>query len=59
MTIELLKPHTHVGVLHAPGDFLDLDEASARWLIEQGVAKTTDAPDEPGIKTQITARKGD
>ncbi len=36
--IELIKPHTHAGVLHASGDILQLDEATARWLIEQGVA---------------------
>ena len=38
---------------------LDVDEATARWLIERGVAKPTEAPDEPGVKPQFTARKGD
>ncbi|MBI3144348.1 MAG: hypothetical protein HYZ18_03590 [Pseudogulbenkiania sp.] len=59
MLIELLKPHTHAGVLHAPGTHLGIDEATARWLIERGVAKPTEAPDEPGVKPQPTARKGD
>lgn len=39
MHIELLKPHTHAGKRHAAGDRLELNEASARWLIAQGVAK--------------------
>jgi hypothetical protein len=39
MHIELLKPHTHAGQRLAAGDRLDLNEASARWLIGQGVAK--------------------
>ncbi|EPW2942125.1 DUF7210 family protein [Pseudomonas aeruginosa] len=59
MTLELIKPHTHAGVLHAAGSRLDVDEATARWLIEHGVAKPTEAPDEPSGKSQPTARKGD
>jgi hypothetical protein len=39
LSIELLKPHTHAGKRLAVGDRLDLNEASARWLIGQGVAK--------------------
>ena len=39
MQIELLKPHTHAGQRFDVGDRLDLDDASARWLIEQGVAR--------------------
>lgn len=59
MTLELIKPHTHAGVLYAAGSRLDVDEATARWLIERGVAKPAEAPDEPGVKPQPTARKGD
>jgi len=59
MTLELIKPHTHAGVLYATGSRLDVDEVTARWLIERGVAKPTEAPDEPGVKPQSTARKGD
>lgn len=43
MHIELLKPHTHAGVLYAPGDRLDLDEAAARWLIDLGVARLAES----------------
>lgn len=59
MTLELIKPHTHAGVLYAAGSRLDVDEATTRWLIEHGVAKPTEASDEPGAKPQPTARKGD
>ena len=40
MYIDLLKPHTHAAKSHAVGDRLELNEASARWLIAQSVAKT-------------------
>lgn len=59
MTIELLKPHTHAGVSFAPGDPLDVDEATARWLIEAGVAKAADGLAELSSKPQPTALKGD
>ncbi len=39
MHIELLKPHTHAGKRLAVGDRIDLNDASARWLIAQGTAK--------------------
>ncbi len=59
MNIELLKPHSHAGVIFAPGELLALDEATARWLIDAGVAKATDGLDELIGKPQHTARKGD
>jgi hypothetical protein len=59
MNIELLKSHTHAGTSLAPGDVLDVDEATARWLIDAGVAKATDSIDEPIGTPQPTARKGD
>ncbi len=39
MKIELLKSHTHAGKRYPPGERLDLDEASAKWLIDLKVAK--------------------
>ncbi|WP_240097666.1 DUF7210 family protein [Thermomonas flagellata] len=39
LSIELLKPHTHAGKRLAVGERLDIHEASARWLIAQGVAR--------------------
>lgn len=59
MNIELLKPHTHAGVRIEPGSRMDVDEASAHWLIEAGVAKATDTLDEQISKPQPTTRKGD
>ena len=43
MTIELLKSHTHAGKRRIAGDRLELPEASARWLIAQGIAKQVEA----------------
>ncbi len=54
MKIELLEPHIHAGKRHSPGECLDLDESSAKWLIDLKVAKA--APSGP-IKQP--SRKGD
>ena len=56
MHIELLKPHTHAGKPLAVGDRLDLTEASARWLIAQGVAKAATAPATPNTDSKSTRR---
>ena len=46
MHIELLQAHTHAGQRFSAGARLDLPEASARWLIAQGVARPV-TPDSP------------
>ena len=56
MHIELVKPHTHAGKRLAVGDRLELTEASARWLITQGVAKTTTVPATPIADSKPTRR---
>lgn len=54
MRIELLQAHTHAGKPYKLGEYLDLDESSAKWLIELKVAKaaTTESNKQP-------SRKGD
>jgi hypothetical protein len=52
--VTLLKPHTDAGADYAPGDLLDVDEPTAQWLIEHGVAEAAPEP-EPKKPT----RKGD
>lgn len=37
MNVTLLKPLTHAGIDFAAGDTLDVDEATAQWLAENGV----------------------
>lgn len=56
MHIELVKPHTHAGQRRDVGDRLDLADASARWLIAQGVAKTTTASAAPATETKPARR---
>lgn len=58
MHIELLKPHTHAGKRLKVGERLELTEASARWLIAQGVAKavaSTTAPDPKPSRREATS----
>lgn len=57
MHIELLKPHTHAGKRHAVGDRLELADATARWLITQGVAKAA-APITDSKPTRRDATSG-
>lgn len=40
--IELLKTHTHANEVHFAGHVIEVDEISARWLIERGVGKPVD-----------------
>ena len=40
--IELLKTHTHANEVHFAGHVIDVDEITARWLIEKGVGKPAD-----------------
>ena len=39
MQIELLKIHTHAGVVHGAGTVIDVDDSTANWLIEHGVGQ--------------------
>lgn len=60
MHIELLKPHTHAGKRLAVGDRLDLNDASARWLIAQSVAKAATATDsKPTRRDAASGTQGD
>jgi hypothetical protein len=52
--VKLLKPHTNAGTDYHAGDILDVDEATAQWLIEHGVAEAASDP-QPNKPT----RKGD
>jgi len=52
--VTLIKPHTDAGREYQPGDMLDVDEATARWLIEHGVAEAAPEP-----KPKQPTRKGD
>jgi hypothetical protein len=54
--VTLLKPHTDAGAEYAPGDTLDVDETTAQWLIEHGVAE---AAPQPQPEPKQPNRKGD
>ena len=46
--IELLTTHTHANEVHFAGHVIDVDEITARWLIEKGVGKPVD--DSQGVQ---------
>lgn len=43
----LLRPHTHAGKAHSPGDRLVLSPCTADWLIAHGIAMRDDAATAP------------
>lgn len=45
--IELLKPHRHAGRDYKPGQFLELPEDKAGWLVPLDVAKAAPPPAAP------------
>ena len=47
MHVELLKPHHHAGVTHAPGTVIELDDDLARWLIDLETARPARATSTP------------
>ena len=49
MQLELLKPHTHAGVDHAPGAVIELDDDLARWLIDLAAARPLHTTPTPAV----------
>ena len=49
--VVLLRPHTHAGKLYGVRDRIEVDSATADWLIRQGIAAldpvSAAAPAEP------------
>ena len=58
MHIELLQAHTHAGRRLSAGARLDLPEASARWLIAQGVARLV-TPVTPALAPSLKPSRRD
>lgn len=41
--IELLKQHRHAGRDYKPGQYLELPDGKAQWLVSTGAARTAPA----------------
>lgn len=62
--IELLKTHTHANKVHFEGSVIEVDESTARWLIERGVGKPAEdatdtqpvVPDTPAPETKPASK---
>lgn len=50
--IELLKPHRHAGRDYKPGQYLELPEDKAGWLVSVGAAKAAATPATPAAKKE-------
>jgi len=48
--VLLNRPHTHAGLACKPGDRIEVDAASAAWLLAQGVATLEAAPEQRPAK---------
>ncbi len=59
--ITLIQPHTHGGVYHPPGEAIEVDDFSAQWLINNGVARaaTVDAPKPESRAAQPAEKRTD
>ena len=45
--VRLIRPHTHAGLAYAPGERLEVDAATAEWLLNHDVA----TPEAKPVKT--------
>ncbi len=52
--VLLQRPHTHAGRDYQPGDRIEVETITARWLIDQGVG-VVEAPG--GVTGRSTPRK--
>ena len=43
--IELLHTHTHRKAVYRPGSVIEVDETTARWLIDHGIGKPVAEPE--------------
>lgn len=57
IAIELKAPHTHAGRDYAAGAVIDVDTATADWLVAHGVGRPAPASI-PSIPARIARRRG-
>lgn len=51
--VRLLKPHTHAGCLHLPGERLEVSAATSEWLIAQEVARVDSQMQVRPLRTDV------
>lgn len=39
MKVQLIKPHTHAGIVYQPDDVIEVSDAEAVWLKAHGVVQ--------------------
>ena len=55
--VVLLRPHTHAGRLYGVRDRIEVDSATADWLVSQGIAALDPAPAAAPPEPKPTYRK--
>lgn len=60
--VRLTRPHTHAGQTYAAGARIEVEAATAAWLLAQGMAeviatRSTPTPASPAFEPKITHRK--
>lgn len=60
-SIVLTRPHTHAGTSYGIGERIEVDAATAEWLLANGIAvpeaKPVRTPTEPPGNSSLTQRK--
>lgn len=46
--VTLLKPHTHQGIEHQPGDTISVNAVEKEWLVQQNVIAASAADKKRG-----------
>ena len=55
--VVLLRPHTHAGKLYGVRDRIEVDSATADWLVSQGIAALDPTPASTPLESKPHYRK--
>ena len=55
--VVLLRPHTHAGKLHGVRDRIEVDRATADWLVSHGIAALDPTPASAPLEPKPHYRK--
>lgn len=59
MKVKLLKTHRHAGTLYLRDEILDVEQFTAHWLVEHGVAEHVKTDTKKSEKSTVTEQNDD